>query len=145
MDASNLNLSDMGTMGGGGGFPGGFFDGPGGESGAQPDDGSVPAFDGSDGGEDRRPPESMGMPDGFPGGGGNAPQGGEFPGEVSAEIDVTVLVLTGISVLVLLAGLLIAFRFKRPGGGHYRKTGGSRAGPVSADPVRERHGTGRRT
>lgn len=122
VDASGLTLSDMGTMGGGGGpggdggFPGGSFGGPGGESGTPPDGDSVPAFGSGGSGGDRQPPESMGMPGGFPGGNGNAPQDGGTPGEAAAGMDVTALALTGISVLVLLAGLLIALRFKRPGG-----------------------------
>ncbi len=156
VDASGLNLSDMGTMnnggfgggnpGGGGGFPGGSFGGPGGESGTLQEGDSVPAMGDNDSGGDRQPPESMGMPGGFPGRDGNVPQGGGFPGEMSAGIDVTALVLVGISVLALLAGLLVAFQFKRPGGVRYGKThNGRRAGPVSADPVRERHSAGRRT
>ena len=122
VDASGLTLSDMGTMGGGGGpggdggFPGGSFSGPGGESGTPPDGDSVPAFGSGGSGGDRQPPESMGMPGGFPGGNGNAPQDGGTPGEAAAGMDVTALALTGISVLVLLAGLLIALRFKRPRG-----------------------------
>ena len=148
-DADRLNLSDMGTMGGGGGpgggggFPGGSFGGPGGENSVEPNGDNVPAMGSGGNGGDRQPPESMGMPGGFPGGGGNTPQGGGIPGEVPAGIDVTALAMTGISILVLLAGLLIAFRFKRPGGVRYGKTQDSRrARPVSADPVRERHGTG---
>lgn len=117
-DASGVDLSDMGTMGGGGpggggGFPGGSFGGPGGENSALPDDGSVPALGNSDGGGDRQPPGNMDMPNGFPGKGGNAPQNGGIPEATSAENDAAALVLTGISVLVLLAGLLIAFRFRR--------------------------------
>ena len=135
-----------GNPGGGGGFPGGSFGGPGGESGTLQEGDSIPAMGGNDSGGDRQPPESMGMPGGFPGRDGNAPQGGGFPGEMSAGIDVTALVLVGISVLALLAGLLVAFQFKRPGGVRYGKThDGRRAGPVSADPVRERHSAGRRT
>ena len=150
VDASGLSLSDMGTMGGGGGpggggFPGGSFGGPGDKSGMPQEGDNVPAFESNDSGGARQPPENMEMPGGFPGEGGNAPQAKGFPGDASAGIDATILVLTGISALVLLGGLLIAFQFKRPGSVRYGKTYDSRrAGPVSADHVRERHGTGRR-
>lgn len=177
IDASALNLSDMGTMGGGGGPGGGSFPGgPGGENGGgnQPGEGwNLPRDVGGQGGESNQtvtnPPNTPDTGGDFPAGGGqelpqgqlpggslpmpgnpqtgnfenrggNAPKGGGPSGEVSAGLDVTVLILAGASVLVLLAGLWIAFRFKRPGGVRNSKTRGSRcAGPVSAHPVQERH------
>lgn len=122
VDAGRLNLSDMGTMAGGGGpgegggFPGGSLGGPGGENGTPQAGDSVPAMGSGDHGGDRQPPEGMEMPGGFPGGGGNGPRGGGLPGETPAGIDGTALILAGASVLILLAGLLIAFQFKQPGG-----------------------------
>lgn len=135
VDADRLTLSDMGAMGGGGGpgggggFPQGSFNGPGEENSAQPDDGGVPAFERNDGGRDRRPPEGMGMPDGFPGEDGDAPQGGSFPNEPSAVPNASVPVLTGISVLILLAGLLAAFRLKRRRHGNAHGGAGSSTAP----------------
>lgn len=135
VDASGLSLPDMGTMGnggfgggpgGGGGFPGGSFGGPGGESGVRTDEGSAPAFEGNAGGGERRRPENAGAPGGAPGGGGGAAPGGSFPGGPSAEIDVAALVLAGVSVLALLAGLLAAFQFKRTGGARFGKIHGGR-------------------
>lgn len=121
VDASNLILSDMGTMGGEGGPGGDRFTqgkgwGSGGssdmENGVQPNGDSVPAL-GSSGTGDRQPPENMELPDGVPGGGGDATPNGDFSGGVTAKLNVAALISVGISVVVLLAGLLIAFQFKR--------------------------------
>ena len=138
VDASNLNLSDMGTMGGGGGpgggggFPGGSFGSPGGENSAQPDDGSVPTLGNNDSGGDRRPSENMGIPGGFPGGAsqngnetpqppGSPAQGDAAPGSGSG------LFLLASSALVLALGLIAAFKWRRRGGVHPGKAGRPRS------------------
>ena len=111
VDASGLTLSDMGTMNGGG-FPGGDFQEdfrpagnfPGGGS-----DGQLPA---APGGEDstqfrpQGPEQNGGNLSGFPG-------GAEMPGEPAPAQSGGGLVLLAVSFAVLLAGLIIAFRFKR--------------------------------
>ncbi len=114
VDASSLDLSDMGTMsmagghGGGGGFRSGSADsGEAGESGERPDVEVVAAF--GEGMGERRPFGEMGAPDDFP---GNM-QGGGAPGEPAAGTAGGALILLGVSVLVLLAGLAAAFKFKR--------------------------------
>lgn len=135
VDASALDLSVLGTMGGGGrgGFPGGFFGGenfsgggdgrpsegisgfPGGERGAPAESGGVPAWAGGGG----QPPEQGSPPQGFPGGGG-ADRGGERPGGSAGGVPAASLLLLGASGLILLAGLGTAFCFRRrrrlPGG-----------------------------
>ena len=115
VDASSLTLSDMGTMnnGGFGGGPGGKDGSPAqltGGSGAPPEGGFPAAGDGN-GGERRQPPDGMETPEGFPGGMAHSGEAG-----ASAGTSPAALTLTGISALLLLAGLWTAFRFKRPRG-----------------------------
>ena len=111
VDTSSLTLSDMGTMGGGGGFHAGAF--------------------GGGAGGDRRTPEQAEVPDGFADGG--------LPGGSSAGLNASALALMGLSALVLLAGLVAAFQFKRSGGARYGKTH-SRSEPAPAALGRERRG-----
>ncbi len=124
VDASALTLSDMGTMNNGGGGPFG------GDGGGQPAFGGGMSFRPADGetapsqpGEedesasDSQSPASGQRPEGvqagnfgggFPGGGpdGNVPGGGASQTGAS-------LLLVAVSALVLLAGLAVAFKFRR--------------------------------
>ena len=99
VDASHLDLSDMGTMNGGG-FPGG---------GKMPE--AVPAgkMDGA-----QLLERDGERPSAFPDGGG---RGGDFPGNFSGEVSSGRSgggwVLLGVSLAVLLAALGVARRFKR--------------------------------
>ena len=99
VDASHLDLSDMGTMNGGG-FPGG---------GKRPE--AVPAgkMDGA-----QLLERDGERPSAFPDGGG---RGGDFPGNFSGEASSGRSgggwVLLGVSLAVLLAALVVARRFKR--------------------------------
>ena len=99
VDASHLDLSDMGTMNGGG-FPGG---------GKRPE--AVPAgnMDGA------QPPERDGeRPSASPDGGGkNRDFPGNFSGEASSGRSGGGWTLLGVSLAVLLAALGVAWRFKR--------------------------------
>ena len=115
VDTEHLSLSDMGTMnnggfgsgpGGDGGFPAQLT----GESGAPPE-GGVPAMGDGNAAERRQPPDGMEMPEGFPR--GAAQNGGTSAPGPSAGTGPAALILTGVSVLVLLAGLWIVSRFRR--------------------------------
>ena len=115
VNASSLTLSDTGTMnnGGFGGGPGGKDGSPAqltGGSGA-PSEGGFPAAGDGNGGERRQPPDGMEAPEGFPGGMAHSGEAG-----ASAGTSPAALTLTGVSALLLLAGLWTAFRFKRPRG-----------------------------
>jgi len=110
VDASSLTLSDMGGMNHGGG--------PGGINGQPSPDGAMPFQSGwkKDGAVNRRPPEGGQRTEAveagdfggvFPGG----KAGGQAPGNEAGQ--TTVLLLLGASSLFLLAGLAIAFRFRR--------------------------------
>ncbi len=111
VDASGLTLSDMGTMTHGGG-PGGGGGAPG-----EPQENRLPS----------QPPENMDT-DGFSesrGGrengfspGGSGPSGGQPPGGPDSRLPVPdgqTLLLLGASALILLAGILMAFFYRRRG------------------------------
>ena len=127
VDASALSLSDMGTMGGAGGpgeggrFPGGGF---GGADGVPDLDGAGSVFGsappgGGDGQQTR--PQAPGALDpssfGQEGAEGRQPSGSRVPGEAGTDAGGT-LILLAASSLVLILGLITAFKFKRPG--HFR-------------------------
>lgn len=118
VDASALTLSDMGTMNNGGGFGrGGGFDRQ--SSNVQPisDQAAPDQTDGENGeAPDRQSPGNFQRPEdaeagnfggGFPG----APNG-NAPGSDMPQTGTT-LILLATSALVLLAGLAVAFKFKR--------------------------------
>jgi len=116
VDASGLSLLDMGTMNNGG-----FGGGPGGEDGSPPQltgensarpEGRPAMGDGS-GTEPRQPPDGMKMPGGFPG--GMSQSGESAVPDAPTGTSPSALILTGVSALVLLAGLWTAFRFRRYG------------------------------
>ena len=118
VDASELTLSDMGSMGGRGGFEmpsmgdmsSGSFPQMGG--GQNMPSGGFPAM-GQQGGRPNRPNDNGGSA--FPSGGDmQRPDGGKFPVD-RTQTAVSGLPVLGVSVLILLAGLLLAFRFKRRG------------------------------
>jgi len=104
VDASALTLSDMGSMGRGGG--------PGGKNSQPSPDGTMPAPpDGKPGGTDSQRPEAVAAGNfggGFPGG-----QMGGQPPENGGDQPIASLLLLGTSSLLLLAGLVAAFRFRR--------------------------------
>ena len=114
VDASSLTLSDMGSMNSGGGFGGrGGFDRFDGE--AQPAFGAaMPAQTGSEAGETfgRQPFGNGQRPDGVEAGNFGGFPSGQTPGDGGNQT-VTTLVLLGVSALVLLLGLLAAFKFRR--------------------------------
>ena len=124
VDASTLSLAQMGTMeegrpgassaflGGPGGESSAFPGEPGGESDTFPEGGGVPAMGDGDAIGNRRPAGGAQAQDGFP---GSFPHSGGAPGGESAKIDAAALALLGISVLTLLAGILVSFRFRRSG------------------------------
>lgn len=111
VDTSSLTLSNMGTMNNGGFDRNGAF---GRNEDAQP--AFAPEAPSGNGGETDRHFSGNGQrPDttqagnfgGFPGG-----PAGQAPADSAAQT-VTTLILLGVSVLALLAGLVIAFKFKR--------------------------------
>ena len=113
VDASGLSLSDMGTMNQGGGFPGGF---------SRPEDGvDMPVFgtvpsgsmepSGGDAGDLR--PEHTQRPGVSPG--ENIPGLPEEDGTQPPAPDTTGPALLAAAVLVLLLGMLAAFKFQRFG------------------------------
>lgn len=119
VDASTITLSDMGTMGRGGGFGGGERPSPPGGAPGEPDAQS-PAENSNPPGQEgavvpameNRPVEILrqGPPErpeegGFP--------GGEFPGDASAPAGGSALLLTAASLAVLLAGILGALLYRR--------------------------------
>lgn len=111
VDASALTLSHMGTMdhgspGGEGGAPAQLT----GASSAPPEGGRPAAGDGN-GAERRQPPEGMEMPESLSGGMAQSGEAGA-PG-ASAGTSPAALILTGISAMILLAGLWTASRFRR--------------------------------
>jgi len=129
VDASALALSDMGTMnnGGGPGGGGGPFPRSGGE---QPDFGKKTSFQTANG-ETSPSLSSSGeksTPDGQPPGGGQRPEGieagnfgggfpggdfnGNFLGDNSSQTGSGIILLAA-SAIVLLAGLAVAFKFRR--------------------------------
>jgi hypothetical protein len=130
VDASGIAVSAMGSMGGGfgGGFPGGGFGGSG--SGESPGEGQGSGgfpgqgggFGGSGSGES--PGEGQGS-GGFPGqsgfsgrgdGSGSPPtEGRGGPGLTSGTVSTGAWLLFGLCLAVLLAGLLIALRYRRRG------------------------------
>ena len=113
VDASNLNLSDMGTMNqGGGGFPGGPG---GGERSAQEPGTAVPAFESLTEDQERTPEQPNGeQPTDQMQRGPGGPGENRVPDDgLSAAQAGNTLLLLGISVLVLLLGLLVAVRFRR--------------------------------
>ncbi len=124
VDASTLSLAQMGTMeegrpgagsaflGGPGGESSAFPGEPGGESDTFPEGGGVPAMGDGDAIGNRRPAGGAQAQDGFP---GSFRHSGGAPGGESAKIDAAALALLGISVLTLLAGILVSFRFRRSG------------------------------
>ena len=141
VDTAELNLSDMGTMGGGfgGGMPGrpgGMDDAPQDMEQARPDGGGDFGGERPDRGEwqEMMPPENASRPDGMerpermeePGTSGRTqfPQPGEMPGGMPGNPfeqgaapggignAQQTLVLLGVSVLVLAAGLIFAIKFK---------------------------------
>ncbi len=117
VDASAVTLSNMGTMNRGGGFGGGqppSLPGGGGMPDLQPpaegpapseqEDPAIPAMETQPVEILRQgPPERPGG--GFP--------GGQFPGEAPAAVSGSVLLLSGVSLAVLLSGLLFALLFRR--------------------------------
>jgi spore coat protein CotH len=140
IDASNLSISDMGSMGNGGGPGGqGGQGGPGGQGG-QGGQGGRGGQDGNDGnlptppdGTDGNPPTPPGGSDGenppdMPNGGGESASGnagfnGEFPGgqfpgngesgTSNGTSSTGTWILLGASLAALLAGLCIAFFYKK--------------------------------
>ena len=133
IDASELSISDMGSMGnGGGGEPRNFRGFAGGEgpsfeagegSGAQSGCGEAfpraGAFPGGSGDTVTPPGGGFGAPGNvaFPGSesGGFSPPGdaSELPGSVDNPVDPYAWILLGISSLVLFAGLFFAFLYRR--------------------------------
>lgn len=141
IDASHIALSDMGSMGGvrGGPQPGISTDGPGqmGEMAFGQNPGRQPSVTGQGAGFEGFQPWSGEMPFGqgaFPAGqqpgktessgdmfpqisegfGGQRPQGtGSFPGQAGGQVIDSRPLLLGVSVLVLLLGIVVAFAFKR--------------------------------
>jgi len=102
VDASGLSISDLGTMSGmGGGF--------GGDRGNRGDRNEMPDMGNMFGGE---MPDMSNMPQGgFPGGNMQVPS---FGGTGSAGgVSVETIVLLAASVVCLLAGLLVAYKYKR--------------------------------
>ena len=122
IDASNLNLSAMGTMGGGVGGNGQRPSMPGEENRDTTDTnnqmpqmpgGQMPGQFGGQGG--MTPPDGMEMPEGmenmFPGQGSNGfPSRGQTGAAVQSNHQWGILVIT---VVILAAGLLFAWKFKR--------------------------------
>ena len=131
IDASQLNLSDMGSMGGFGGRPtgnpGGFPNIGGAQSGDIMNAASDQAEDGPMGGNRFPPhsseaperPEGMPMPGNFGGAfddtAGRPPFGNPFDGssEKTAQPGTGDIILLSVSVLVLLLGLIFAYKVKR--------------------------------
>ncbi len=118
ISADGLNLSDMGTMGGGMGDPGGF-DGMDGQAFPPAQDEAAGLLDetnsaplGPDGqGAGGKPPaqEQSGNWDFSPPGGGFTPP----DGQTSPGSQPSAVILLGLSAAVLLIGLLIAVKYKR--------------------------------
>lgn len=118
VNADGLNLSDMGTMNGGGGFaaPGG--------GGEQPSEGITPPTQDGQFSEGITPPtqgeqpsEDASRPAGRFGGGFSPPDGEQTnntpSGQSTADGSTYRLILLGASVLTLAVGLLIAFKYKK--------------------------------
>ena len=123
VDASNINLSAMGTMGGGFGGKG-QKPGMSGEDTAIPDNTSktgepVQQFPDFTGQGNMTPPDGMGMPVGmenpFPGQNGSSQEG--FPGRDQTGSAPTQggnqWILLVSTIIILVAGLLFVFKFKR--------------------------------
>ncbi len=133
IDASGITISAMGSMGGGGGgfgggFPGGGFGGSdsGESSGEGPGSGGFPGqgggFPGGSFGGSGEGQGSGGFPNqggGFSGrgdGSGSPPTEGKGgPGQTSGTVSTGASLLFGVCIAVLLAGLLIALRYRRRG------------------------------
>lgn len=117
VDASGLDLSAMGTMGGGGegnrqALGSGESPDSSDETPAPQEGDAFPAFGPMGGGN--RPDAGNWNPQGQDGG-SFSPPSGNVPGEGASGAGIPALVLTGASVLVLLAGLAFAYRFRRYG------------------------------
>ncbi|WP_026652638.1 CotH kinase family protein [Butyrivibrio proteoclasticus] len=127
IDASSITLSNLGSMGGGGGpsgddksggpFGGSSDDDKSGGPGGFPGGGNFPSGDSQPGDSDQSG-ESSGPPSGFPGGDsqdGDFPSG-DFPGGnfgSGTTIDIKNYIYAGISVVALIAALIFAATFKR--------------------------------
>ena len=131
-NSSNSGGFGIGGMFDGGGWGGGAFGGrggmgqaPGGQSGEMPEGGgNMPQMpDGNfPGGDGFQPPDGE-LPDGFPGGGDRGgdrfpqrgqdqAQGGAEAGASAAAVLPETFAAVGVSALVLLAGILVAFKVK---------------------------------
>ena len=130
IDASSLDVSTMGTMGGKGGgmnFPGGDMQKPSGDSASdrpstQPDSSensgsSRPQMPGGFGGN-MPPGFSDGMPD-MSGGNMERPEGGsrlnseQSPSQTQSVISTSFIIMIGVSAAVLVLGLVFALLYKR--------------------------------
>ena len=121
IDASSLTISDMGTMSqGGGGFGGrndfnssGKFGSGNDENGGMPGMGGIPGgmegFKGENGGM----PGMGGIPGGMEGFGGEMAELPAMSESVQNTDGGSIGIILGISLVVLLVGLAVAFKFKR--------------------------------